>query len=159
MKYLVLLITAILIFGAASLPAQSSAGSIGGTVLDGSGATVPGAKVTATFKAAGITRTTTSSAEGGFSMLQLPPGDYTVAIEKEGFDRIEKTGVILSTGERVNAGAFTLSPKGLTQAVTISADAGQLQLKTESGERSDLITGVQVRDLALNGRNMLDPAA
>src|SRR5207253_914532 len=45
---------------------------------------------------------------------------------------------------------------GMVESVTVSADAGQLQLKTESGERSEVITNRQVRDLTMNGRNTLD---
>jgi len=156
MSHRIVIAIASLSLGAALALAQSGAGSINGTVVDSTGASVPDARITAAFRAGGITRTTTSSTEGAFSILQVPPGDYTVTVEKAGFDTIEKTGVILTTGERVSAGQFTLSPKGLTHIVTVSADAGQLQLRTESGERSDLITGVQVRDLALNGRNLLD---
>ena len=40
--------------------------------------------------------------------------------------------------------------------MTVAADAGQLQLQSESGERSDLITSKQLNDVALNGRNVLD---
>lgn len=156
MRLLALIAAAVLAAALTPAFAQSTAGSITGVVVDSTGAMVPDAKVTATFRAGGITRTAYTGAEGVFSVLLLPPGDYTIAVEKDGFEKVEKTGIILTTGERASAGQIELSLKGVTQAVTISADAGQLQLKTESGERSDLITGVQVRDLALNGRNMLD---
>ena len=46
---------------------------------------------------------------------------------------------------------------GQTSAsVTVTADSGQLQLQTDSGERSDLITGEQLQEVAVNGRNVLD---
>ena len=40
--------------------------------------------------------------------------------------------------------------------MTVTADSGQLQIQANSGERSDLITGKQLNDIALNGRNVLD---
>lgn len=156
MRLLALITAAVLAAALTPAFAQSTAGSITGAVVDATGATVPDAKVTATFRAGGVTRTASTGTEGVFSILLLPPGDYTITVEKDGFEKVEKTGIILTTGERASAGQIALSLKGVIQAVTISADAGQLQLKTESGERSDLITGVQVRDLALNGRNLLD---
>ena len=44
----------------------------------------------------------------------------------------------------------------MTETVTVAAEAGRLQIQTESAERSDLVTNTQLRDLALNGRNIGD---
>ena len=44
----------------------------------------------------------------------------------------------------------------MTETVTVQAEAGQLQIQSESGERSNLVTNRQLRDLALNGRNVVD---
>jgi hypothetical protein len=66
--------------------------------------------------------------------------------------------VILSTGDKLNAGDFALEIGELTEAVQIQADAGQLQIKTESGERSDLVSGQQLRGIGPNGRNITDLA-
>ena len=44
----------------------------------------------------------------------------------------------------------------MTESVSVEADAGRLQIQTESGERSDLVTNRQLRDIALNGRNIAD---
>ncbi len=66
--------------------------------------------------------------------------------------------MILSTGDKLNAGDFVLEIGEVTEAVQIQADAGQLQIKTESGERSDLVSGQQLRGIGLNGRNITDLA-
>jgi hypothetical protein len=135
---------------------QSSAGSIFGNIEDINRAAVAGAVVTVTDDTTRLTLQTTSSADGSFVIPQLPPGRYTISVEKTGFKKVEKADVILTTAGKLNAGRFVLEVGAVGETVTVMADAGQLQLKSESGERSDLLTGTQIKDLALNGRNMLD---
>jgi hypothetical protein len=133
-----------------------SDGSITGQVKDSSGAAVAGATIKIVNPTNSVSRTATTDADGIFVAPQLPPGAYTISVEKQGFKRVEKGNVVLSALDKLNAGDFTLEVGQVTEAVQIQADAGQLQIKTESGERSDLITNRQVRNLALNGRNILD---
>lgn len=135
---------------------SQSAGSISGTVKDINGAAVPGGGVKLVNIADNATQEVTTNDDGFFVFPQVKPGNYTVTVEKSGFKKFEKTNVILSTGDRLNAGDFTLEIGEISNTVTVTADAAQLQIKTESGERSDLITNRQIKDLALNGRNVLD---
>ena len=60
-------------------------GSITGTVSDPTGAVVPGATVTATNNATGISTSQTSSSAGDFSMSTLDPGIYTITVKAPGF--------------------------------------------------------------------------
>ena len=136
--------------------AQSTTGSIQGTVKDRASAPIPGARVTAHDAATNITQTGTTGEDGVFVVPQLPPGRYTVTVEKAGFRKFTKTGVILSAADRLSAGTFTLEIGEVTEEITVTADAGALQIQSESGERSAVITGSQIRDLALNGRDVLD---
>jgi hypothetical protein len=145
----------ILMAAGVSVAAQS-AGSITGVVKDETGAAVAGATVRLVNPSASISQSTTSNEDGLFLSPQLPPGAYSITVEKTGFKKFEKTNVILTTGDKLNAGDFTLSVGQVTEAVQIEADSGQLQIKTESGERSDIITNRQIRDIAINGRNILD---
>ena len=133
-----------------------SDGSITGQVKDSNSSAVAGATVRIVNPANGVSRTATTDADGIFVAPQLPPGAYTISVEKQGFKRVEKGSVVLSALDKLNAGDFTLEVGQVSEAVQIQADAGQLQIKTESGERSDLVTNRQVRNLALNGRNILD---
>lgn len=135
---------------------QSTSGSITGTVKDSTGAVIPGASVTLVGRSDNSSQQTTTNEEGIFIYPQVRPGTYSISVQKEGFQKIEKTDVILSTGDRLSAGEFTLQVGEVSTTVTVSADAGQLQIKTESGERSDIVTGRQLQDLAINGRNTLD---
>ena len=135
---------------------QSTSGSITGVVKDANGAVIPKATVKVTNTALQVTQQAETNDEGIFIVPQLPPGKYSISVEKDGFKRSEKTDVILNALTRLNAGEFMMEIGAVVQTVTVTADTGQLQIKSESGERSDLISSSQIRDLALNGRNMLD---
>ncbi len=136
--------------------AQITSGTISGSVKDPSGAAVENATVTATDVDKGLTRTTTTGAAGDFVFANMPPGRYTIAVEFKGFRKLEKSDIILNVADRVNAGDFELQLGSLTDSVTVTADVGQIQMQTNSGERSDLISDKQLEDVAMNGRNVLD---
>jgi len=151
-------IAILLAAGAATRAFAQSAGSITGTVKDSNGSTVAGAAVTVNSPANGVTQTAMTNEIGVFVFAQLPPGAYSIKAEKSGFKTIEKSNVILSTGDRLSAGEFVLEVGSVSETVQVTADAGQLQIKTESGERSDLVSGQQLRNIGINGRNIIDLA-
>lgn len=136
--------------------AQVTSGTIFGAVQDQTGALIPGATITATEPNKGVTRTATSSSNGTFSMPNLLPGTYSVQVAAAGFSTLTKSGVILNAADSLNAGIFKLDVSTTSASVTVTADTGQLQVQTNSGERSDLITGKQLEEVATNGRNVLD---
>ena len=136
--------------------AQVTSGTIFGRVKDASGAYIPDATVTVKSPETGAQRTVTTDATGGFVVPNMLPGTYTITIEAKGFKNLETQGVVLSAADKLNAGEFELAIGTSAESVTVSADAGQLQLQSNSGERSDLVTSRQLNDVALNGRNVLD---
>jgi hypothetical protein len=149
------LLFAITLLAAAAL-AQVTSGTIFGTVKDPSGAIVPDASVTITNPANGITRQVTSGNDGNFVAPNLYPGTYNIAVEAKGFKKLAKTGIVLSAADNLGAGDFVLAVGTSADQVTVTADVGQIQLQSNSGERSDLITSKQLNDVAMNGRNVLD---
>ena len=140
----------------AGTASAQSAGSIAGTVKDGSGGALPGATVTLVSEAIGVNQATTSDARGSFVSLLLPPGTYTLIVEMSGFKKAVKAGVILPTGSKINVGDLVMELGTLSETVSVQADVGRLQIQSESAERSDLVTNKQLRDIALNGRNITD---
>jgi hypothetical protein len=84
--------------------AQQTLGSLNGTVLDSSGAAVPGSTVTATDAAIGVTRSAKAQGNGYFQLFNLPVGTYTVTATHEGFDTTALEGI-----EVQEAGAKTLT--------------------------------------------------
>src|ERR1035438_7848159 len=81
----------------ACIPALAQFSSaIQGTITDASVAAVPGAVVTVTNLATGISRQATTSAEGFYRVSSLGPGTYAVSVEKSGFAKVEQTSVDLA---------------------------------------------------------------
>lgn len=123
-----------------------------GIVKDPVGAVVPNARVSITNISTNETRTTTSNGAGIYDFSGLNHGTYTLKAEAQGFQKYEKTGIVLNVAatiaENVNLEIGTSS-----QTVTVEADA--LHLQTETNEVSNLITSEQITQLATNGRNMV----
>jgi hypothetical protein len=135
---------------------QSTSGSITGTVKDNAGAPITDANVTIANPATNLTRQVSTNSTGVFSAAQLPPGNYKVTVEKSGFKKLEKTGVVLNATDLVNAGDFVLDVGAVTDTVTVTADQARIEIQSESGERSGVVTNTQLRELALNGRSYHD---
>ncbi|NWG14689.1 MAG: carboxypeptidase regulatory-like domain-containing protein, partial [Acidobacteria bacterium] len=135
---------------------QTTSAILSGTVRDPSGAAVPGATVKAIDTRTNLAVETITTVEGTFAFPSLQPGNYTLEIEMTGFKKLVKTGVVLNASDRVSAGVMVLEVGGLTETVSVTADAAALQVKTTSGEIGEVITGRHVLELGLNGRNVLD---
>jgi outer membrane receptor protein involved in Fe transport len=135
---------------------QSTSGSITGMVKDDTGAPIVDANVTITDPATRLTRSVRTNSAGVFTVPQLPPGQYKIVVEKDGFKKLEKIDITLNAIDLVNAGDFMLEVGTLTDTVTVSAENARIEVQSESGERSGVVTGRQIRDLALNGRSYHD---
>ena len=147
---------ALMLLAATTGLGQSTSGSITGTVKDNNGAPIADANVLVTNPATNLTRKVTTNSVGVFTAPQLPPGNYTIAVEKTGFKKLEKTNIVLNAIDLVNAGDFTLGVGAVTDTVTVTADAGRIEIQSETGERSGVVTGTQLKELAINGRNYQD---
>jgi len=152
----VTVLAALLALSSTSILAQVTSGTIFGTVKDASGAFVSGAQITITNPATGLTRVVNTTERGEFSAPNLLPGTYNVSVDAKGFKRLETTGFVLSAADKLNVGELVVQVGTTAESVTVSADAGQVQLQASSGERSDLITSKQLDNVAMNGRNVLD---
>src|SRR5438067_25911 len=75
---------------------QAVYGSIIGTVTDPSGAAVPNAKVTVSNERKGTSETTTTNADGNYSVTHLIPDTYSVRAEAPGFKVVETKSVVVS---------------------------------------------------------------
>jgi hypothetical protein len=135
--------------------AQRTTASVRGTVSDQTGSVVPGVTVTATNPATGLVRTTVTNSAGLYSFPDLPVGTYRVDAELTGFKRASQTEIVLNVADD-RAIDFVLQPGGVTENVTV--EAASPLIKTVGGDISGVITGVQVRELPLNGRNFLQLA-
>src|SRR5688572_11621279 len=98
-------------FATAGFAQGVQTGSIRGTVLDQQNLPVPGVTVTATSAAVQGPRTTITDAEGAFSLLALPPGQYDVSYELTGFTTVKQQTTV-ALGREVDQ-VVTLRPGGL----------------------------------------------
>lgn len=129
--------------------AQTSKGTIAGTVTDASGAGVPGATVTAQ-SAMGEARTTTTGGYGEYRISAILPGIYQVKVSANGF-----TTVVL---DHVEVGASVeksldvrLEVSASTQSITVEGSGATLQ--TESAELSNAISKTEIQQLPINTLN------
>src|SRR3954447_9610407 len=117
-----LYLAVLLLFISLPLLAASPTGSIVGTVLDSSGASVAGAKVIVTSPATGFVRTVTSSADGGYVCPLLPVGIYNVAVESSGFKKFEQSGVEVRA--EISTSVFaTLGPGSTSETIVVQGEA------------------------------------
>jgi len=133
--------------------AQSITGSIVGTVIDSTQAVIPGAKVTLRHNATGAIRNAVTNEAGRFVFASLQPGEYELAIEAQGFKRLERTGINLAAAETLSLGNLVMELGALAEVVKITAQGAPVQL--ESSERAGLLSASQVENLTIRGRNVL----
>src|ERR1044072_1162656 len=83
-----------------SVHAQGATATLSGVVTDQAGAVLPGANIAVISIAQGFQRTTATNDEGIFVVPLLPPGNYTVKAEHEGFTPAEFRDVILNVNDQ-----------------------------------------------------------
>ena len=80
--------------------AQTTSGSIAGSLTDPQQAAVAGATVTVSDETKGFSLTATTDKEGRFVFPQLPPGTYTISVEASGFKKLQRTGIALVANDK-----------------------------------------------------------
>src|SRR3989449_10554849 len=113
------------------LRAQATA-TLSGYVPDPTGAAIVQATVTATLVKQNLTRTAESSAEGFYNFAALPPGVYTLAAEKSGFQRLVQTDVVLTVNQNLRVD-ISMELGAVTEAVTVTADAALVDTRSPTG--------------------------
>ncbi len=133
------------------IAAAQETGQITGTVHDSSQAAIVNAQVTVSSPERGITRDTKTNNDGDYLFGALPPGSYNLTIRAPGFKNYAANGIVLRIAQKVRADA-TLQVGGQSAEVTVEGtQVGQVE--TQSSELSGVITGKQISQLELNGRN------
>lgn len=131
--------------------AQTSYGSIVGTVTDPSGAIIPGATVVLKSAGTNASQSIVTGSGGNFSFVNLNPSLYDVTVTKDGFDSLTQTGVNVQVGGVVR---LDMALKLGTQAETVVVSAAQSEMQTASAELGGVVQGQQVVEAPLNGRNV-----
>src|SRR5580704_4360905 len=106
----------------ASLWAQTFLGGIRGTVTDKSGAIIAEAKVTISDEGTGISRTTISNNDGAYDFNALNPATYTIVVEKPGFKKLDKKGLVVATQGFLNTD-LQMEVGNVSESVNVTADS------------------------------------
>jgi hypothetical protein len=137
--------------------AQFNTAEISGAVKDTSGAVLPGASVTAVHNGTGFRSEQLTDSNGDYLLASLPIGEYTVAVEFQGFRRTTRS-IVLTIGQKARLD-FALEVGALLEEVTVTTDNTSAPLlQTENAEVSDVIENARIVNLPLNGRQFLDLA-
>src|SRR2546429_1882672 len=139
---------------ALALPLASRAqdtGYISGTVTDKSGAAVVGAEVVITNTAGSLTRTTTTNSDGAYVVAGLPGATYNISVTAKGFQKYSATKVVLEVAQKIRVDV-QLNVGAVTDVVEVTGES-VAQVETTSSDLTSTITGKQIDNLVLNGRN------
>jgi len=144
------LVLFLLLFLPASIFAQDS-GQITGTVHDPSGAIIANAQVKITSPERGIAHGTQTNSAGEYMVSGLPAGTYDLTLSAPGFKTYQAKNIILRVAQKTRADA-EMQVGGASSSVTVEGEnIGQVE--TQSSELSGVITGKEISQLQLNGRN------
>ena len=121
--------------GATRVAAQTATSTLTGTVVDGTGAVVPGASVTATHVSTTTVRTGTSNDNGLFRLPALAPGEYSVVVELSGFKSVTVQQIQLVSSETRDLGKLALEVGAQAENVTVTADVTPISSPAPSGVR------------------------
>src|SRR5262249_39294517 len=149
-RHKTVLLFAILALTIPRLHAQGAAASIQGTVTDASGAAIPEAAVQVKNLGTDSTQSTVTDAQGRFNVPDLGIGGYEVQASKTGFSTVVRRGVTLTVGAQVVVD-FSLPVGQQTQTVTVEGQVSQVEITNAA--IGSLISGDQLVNLPLNGRN------
>jgi len=132
--------------------AQSSTGAISGTITDNSGAALPGVTVTSTNAGTGASRTAVSNETGRYQLGLLPPGQYNVSAELEGFQPRKQNNITVHIGSDVALNFSMMA--GVSEEMTVTAAAPLIE--TERTQISAVVNETSIQNLPVNGRNFID---
>jgi hypothetical protein len=134
--------------------AQSTSGSIAGTVVDAQHAALPNAVVTAREQQQKFVVSTKTDESGRFVFTPVPPGTYNITLEAQGFKKSERTGITLNANDKLALGELQMEIGAVTESIEVAASSVLLQ--TESAERSTALVSKQMENIAVNSRSFLD---
>jgi hypothetical protein len=139
------------VLSAAPLRAQVATGTILGNVTDSSGASVPGATVTATNIDTQASRDTTTDESGQYALRLLPLGNYKVDVTLSGFKTFSQTGIVLEVGRNARIDAM-IEPGNVAESVSVVGDAPLVDTTSASLSRS--VNQNEVLNLPLVNRDL-----
>ena len=141
---------ALMLLAAVGLEAQSTTGTLLGTVLDSGGGALVGATVTATQRDTGLTRTGTTDARGAYNFAYMPLGRYQLKVEGDGF-KTRLVGPLTLVVDQKLRTDIMLELGSVQETLEVSGAATLLQ--TDQPDVNQIVQEKEIRALPLNGRD------
>ena len=132
-----------------SCRAQTTTGTISGTVTDGTGSVIPHANIVVTSTQTGIAQTVRSNDSGNYVFPALATGDYTLSAQAPGFGTETQAGLHLDVSQNLTSNV-TLRLGNVSESVTVSSAAQLVELR--ESQLSTTVEQKQIADLPLSGR-------
>src|SRR6476469_2649729 len=130
---------------------QNVSSSVNGVLVDPTGSAIVDAACKLINQATGAKLAASSGPDGRITFPTVQAGTYTLRVESAGFKMLELKNVVVTSQEVRTLGNIALQVGEVRESVSVVAEAAALQLAT--AERSGLVTGTQLNDLALKGRD------
>ena len=127
--------------------AQSDRGSITGKVTDNTGAVLPGATITLTNEATGVSQTATANPSGDYVFQLLNPGSYSLSVTAQGFKTEHRSHIVVDVNQ-ANKQDVTMNLGVATETVEVTANGAQ-QLQTETGSIGLIVEQKSIQELPL----------
>jgi len=144
----VLGLAALLLLSNMPASAQSTYGTIVGTVTDSTGAAVPAASVAVQDQATGVQQTATTDGSGDYRFVNLDPGTYTITASATNFATVKNEGIVLPARETVRSD-FNLPLKTMSQQIVVTSHQ---DVVSEDLTASSSMSGKEIDSLPLNFR-------
>ncbi len=133
--------------------AQGTDAVVTGNVLDASGSAIPAAVITAVNVNTGVQTQVTSNASGVYLFAALPPGDYRLTAEKEGFKELVRNQTTLRLGDHLEQN-LVLEVGATKETVQVTANSDSVNYLTSS--QGGLLNSQRIQDLPVSGRNAME---
>ena len=147
---------AVAILFTATIPgnAQTTTGSIVGTITDPAGNVIADAPVQLINEGTSVQlQATTSNASGFYQFIDVPPGTYRIEAQKKGFKRVSRGSILLQISANIQVN-LPMQVGSSTQTVMVTASSPLIEAETVS--LGAVINQRETNDLPLNGRNPMN---
>ncbi|MEK7408987.1 MAG: TonB-dependent receptor, partial [Acidobacteriota bacterium] len=132
---------------------QNISSSVKGVVLDASSAAIPKAACTLTNQATGQRLTVSSWTDGAFTFPNVLAGKYTLSIQADGFKTLTIQNIVVTANETRTLGNLSLEIGEIKESVSVTAERAATAVQLASAERSGLVSGEQLNNIAIKGRD------
>jgi hypothetical protein len=153
--YLRFCVLMLFLFGAIEMraTAQVNTVNLSGTVTDPQGLVVSEATVTLANSGTGVIRSVKTDASGRYQIVGNPPGTYTLTVDAPGFATLKNDALTLTIG---TAAEYNPQLQVQSTAQTVDVTGATDLVETSKTDVSTTITGLQINDLPINGRNYIN---